>query len=165
MKSEHEQSNVAIDEQLQLVSFVVNDELFAVDVLSVQEINRMMELTRIPQPPHGVEGVINLRGRIIPVLHLSTQFGMQRTERSEQTRIIVMEIQGKTIGLIVDEVREVIRIPESIVSAPPQMNSSIDASFVTGVAKLEDQLLILLDLDNLLSTDSINEIDQARTAA
>lgn len=152
-------------EQLQLVSFSVANELFAVDILRVQEINRMMALTKVPQSPPSVEGVINLRGRIIPVLDLRVQFGFQKQEATEQTRIIVVEISGNTIGFIVDSVREVMRISSSIVDPAPQVGSSIDSSYVSGVAKLDDQLLIMLELENLLSPESLNSITSMKAAA
>ena len=153
-------------EQLQLVSFTVGEELFAVDILRVQEINRMMALTKVPQSPPGVEGVINLRGRIIPVLDLRVQFGFNADEHSEHTRIVVIEVSGHIIGFIVDSVREVMRIDSSIVEPNPQMGTSIDSSYVSGVAKLDDQLLILLELENLLSAESLGSIARmSRNAA
>lgn len=152
-------------QQLQLVSFTVGDELFAVDILRVQEINRMMSLTKVPQSPPGVEGVINLRGRIIPVLDLRVQFGFPRAEETDQTRIVVIEISGNTIGFVVDSVREVMRIPSSIVEPSPQMGTSIDSSYVSGVAKLEEQLLILLELENLLSPESLQSLGSMKNAA
>lgn len=152
-------------QQLQLVSFTVGDELFAVDILRVQEINRMMDLTKVPQSPPGVEGIINLRGRIIPVLDLRVQFGFPRAEKNEHTRIIVIEIMGNTIGFVVDSVREVMRIASNIVEPSPRMGSPIDASYVSGVAKLDDQLLILLELENLLSRESLHNITTMKAAA
>lgn len=146
------------NQQLQLVSFTVGEELFAVDILRVQEINRMMALTKVPQSPPGVEGVINLRGRIIPVLDLRRQFGFPAGEQNDQTRIVVVEVVGNTIGFIVDSVREVMRINSGIVEPNPQMGTCIDSSYVSGVAKLDDQLLILLELENLLSPESLHRI-------
>lgn len=152
-------------EQLQLVSFMVGDELFAVDILRVHEINRMMALTKVPQSPPGVEGVINLRGRIIPVLDLRKQFGFDANEAGEQTRIIVIEVRENTIGFIVDSVREVMRINRNIVEPSPQMGTTIDSSYVAGVAKLDDQLLILLELENLMSNESLGRISGVAKAA
>lgn len=153
------------DSQIQLVSFTVGDELFAVDILSVQEINRMISLTKVPQSPEGVEGVINLRGRIIPVLDLRIRFGLEASNLDEHSRIIVVEVQNTTLGFIVDSVHEVLRINRSIIEPTPQMTTSIDSSFVAGVAKLEDRLLILLSLDSLLSTDSLNTISNIHQSA
>lgn len=152
-------------EQLQLVSFMVGDELFAVDILRVHEINRMMALTKVPQSPPGVEGVINLRGRIIPVLDLRKQFGFDAHEADEQSRIIVIEVRDTTIGFIVDSVREVMRINRNIVEPSPQMGTTIDSSYVAGVAKLDDQLLILLELENLMSNESLGRISGVAKAA
>lgn len=136
-------------EQLQLVTFGVANEEFAVDILAVQEINRMMALTRVPQSPAEVEGVINLRGRIIPVIELRRRFGMPASERTDQSRIVVVEVQRQVIGFIVDSVHEVLRVPASIVDHAPPMACSIDADFIAGVGKLADRLLILLDLRKL----------------
>ncbi len=152
--------------QIQLVSFTVGEELFAVDILSVQEINRMLELTKVPQSPEGIEGVINLRGRIIPVLDLRIQFGISASSQDEHTRIIVVEVQGNTIGFIVDSVHEVLRISHSVIEPAPQMGTSIDSSYVSGVAKLDENLLILLDLERLLSLEALDKLsDMQRTAA
>ncbi len=136
-------------DQLQLVSFELAGEEFAVDILQVQEINRMMELTRVPQSPADVEGVINLRGKIIPVVDLRKKFGLATTERTEHNRIVVVEVSGKVLGFIVDKVHEVLRISRSIVEPAPRMICSIDSDFIAGVGKLEDRLLILLDLERL----------------
>lgn len=157
----HAQGN----EQLQLVSFTVGEELFAVDILRVQEINRMMALTKVPQSPEGVEGVINLRGRIIPVLDLRKQFGFPQSERTEHTRIVVVEVRSQTIGFVVDSVHEVMRIQSNIVEPNPRFGVSINSSYVSGVAKLEDQLLILIELDNLLSTESLGQVSSMGKAA
>jgi purine-binding chemotaxis protein CheW len=138
-------------QQLQLVTFGIGEEEFGVDILVVQEINRMMELTRVPQSPPEVEGVINLRGKIIPVIDLRRRFGLSSSERSEQCRIIVVEVGGRTLGFIVDRVHEVLRIDSSIVEPAPQMVCSIDSDFIAGVGKLQDRLLILLNLERLFS--------------
>lgn len=141
-------------DQLQLVSFELGGEEFAVDILSVQEINRMMPLTRVPQSPSDVEGVINLRGKIIPVVDLRKRFGMPTAERTENNRIIVIEMTGRVLGFVVDRVHEVLRIDRSIVEPAPQVTSSIDSSFILGVGKLADRLLILLDLPRLFAADT-----------
>ncbi len=145
-------------EQLQLVTFDVADEEFAVDILTVQEINRMTPLTRVPQSPPEVEGVINLRGRIIPVMDLRTRFGLGRTERNEDNRIVVVEVHGRTIGFIVDRVHEVLRIEGGIVDSPPDLVCSVDSDFIAGVGRLEDRLLILLDLDRLFSNEDMSRL-------
>lgn len=145
-------------DQLQLVTFEVAGEEFAVDILSVHEINRMMELTRVPQSPPEVEGVINLRGRIIPVLDLRKRFGMPGGNRDEHNRIIVVEVLGRVLGFIVDRVHEVLRIDSSIVEPAPAMVCSIDSDFISGVGKLQDRLIILLDLARLFQNQTTEKI-------
>lgn len=139
----------SLGDQLQLVTFGLREEEFGVDILAVQEINRMMELTRVPQSPPEVEGVINLRGKIIPVLDLRKRFRLTGQEANENSRIVVVEVHGRVLGFIVDRVHEVLRINRGIVEPAPQMVCSIDSDFIAGVGKLEDRLLILLDLNKL----------------
>ena len=154
-------SNQKDNEQLQLVTFGVGTEEFAVDILLVQEINRMMELTRVPQSPPEVEGVVNLRGKIIPVIDLRKRFGHEVSERNDECRIIVVEIHERVIGFIVDRVNEVLRIDSSIVDPPPDMVCSIDADYILGVGKLDDRLLILLDLDRMFTQDHLEDMENA----
>lgn len=149
------------NELLQLVSFKISSEEFGVDILCVQEINRMLQITKMPNTPEFIEGVINLRGRVIPVLDLRVKLGMQRIEHDKNTRIIVVELKGKTIGFIVDEVSEVLRIPKSITEAPPEMVGGIDSDFITSIGKLDDRLLILLDLEKILTTSEFNVLETA----
>lgn len=147
--------------QLQLVTFEVANEEFAVDILAVQEINRMMELTRVPQSPPEVEGVINLRGKIIPVIDLRRKFAMQMSEKSEASRIIVVEVHKRVIGFIVDRVHEVLRISSDIVEPAPAMVCSIDSEFIAGVGKLEDRLIILLDISKLFADQASGDAAKA----
>ncbi len=156
------ESSAALESQLQLVTFEVGKEEFAVDILGVKEINRMMRLTAVPQSPPEVEGVVNLRGRIIPVLDVRRRFGLPAAERSEHSRIVVVEVHGRVIGFIVDRVHEVLRISSRIVEPPPAMACSERADFIAGVGKLEDRLLILLDLGRVFTTDMIEAANAAR---
>lgn len=148
-------------DQLQLVTFEVAGEEFAVDILAVQEINRMMDLTRVPQSPPEVEGVINLRGKIIPVLDLRKRFSFGVGEKSDQNRIIVVEVHGRVLGFIVDRVHEVLRISRDIVEPAPAMVCSINSDFIAGVGKLEDRLLILLDLGRLFNDEAAQKMAAA----
>jgi purine-binding chemotaxis protein CheW len=149
---------------LQLVTFVVGAEEFAVPILSVQEINRMMQITRVPQSPPFVEGVINLRGKIIPVVDLRKRFGLENSQSNADNRIIVVEVGGRVIGFTVDRVNEVLRIPSSIVEPPPAMVSGIDSEYVQGVGKLEDRLLILLELGRLFAPAQMQAMGQLAAA-
>jgi purine-binding chemotaxis protein CheW len=138
-------------EVLQLVSFNLGHEEFAVDILRVQEINRMVEITRVPRSPHFVEGVINLRGKVIPIVDLRKRFNLDEKERDKQTRIVVIDVDNKTVGLIVDAVSEVLRLPVDTIEPPPPIVASIDTDYIKGVGKLEDRLLILMDLNKIFS--------------
>lgn len=146
-------AGVGGDELLQLVSFKIGEEEFGVDILKVQEINRMLEVTRVPNAPEYVDGVINLRGKVIPIIDLRRRFGMERKEKDKNTRIVVVELSGKIVGFVVDGVSEVLRIPKSVTEAPPAIVAGIEAEYITAVGKLEDRLLILLDLERVLSAE------------
>jgi purine-binding chemotaxis protein CheW len=144
------ESTMVSEQILQLVTFTLEKEEYAVDILSVQEINRITEITRVPNAPDYVVGVINLRGKVIPVVNLRKKFGLDNKETDDSSRVIIMDIQGVTYGLVVDSVSEVLRIPASIVEPPPQMASSASSMFIKGIAKLENRLIILLDIDKFL---------------
>jgi len=138
-------------ELLQLVTFSIGEEEFGVDILSVQEIIRMMDITKVPRAPDFVEGVINLRGKVIPIIDLRKRFGLSTRDHDKHTRIIVIEINNMIVGFVVDSVSEVLRIPASTVEPPPPVVSGLESEYISGVGKLEDRLLILLDLNKLLS--------------
>lgn len=149
--TEIEEQKRASSELLQLVSFVLGNEEFGVDILCVQEINRMLQITKVPNAPSYVDGVINLRGRVIPVIDLRQKLGLPRKEHDHNTRVIVVEVNNKTVGFVVDGVKEVLRIPVSITEAPPEIVSGIKSEYIKSVGKLEDRLLILIDLEKILS--------------
>jgi purine-binding chemotaxis protein CheW len=137
-------------ELLQLVSFHVGGEEFGLDILRVQEIIRVQQLTRVPNSPDFVEGVINLRGKVIPVIALRKRFGLETLAQDKQTRIVVVEVKGTVLGFMVDSVSEVLRIPADTVEPPPRLGK-VEREYVSGVGKLNDRLLILLDVDRLMS--------------
>jgi len=141
------------DELLQLVSFIIENEEFGIDILNVQEIIRPVTITRVPNAPSYVEGVINLRGRIVPVIDLRKRFGLPARPTDHQTRIVVVELEGKVMGFMMDAVKEVIRVSRSVIEPPPDLTIGIDTHYISGVAKLEDRLLILLELEEVLSTE------------
>ncbi|MBT8763122.1 chemotaxis protein CheW [Desulfohalobiaceae bacterium Ax17] len=140
-------------ELLQLVTFRIGEEEFGVDILRVQEIIRMLEITRVPNAPDFVEGVINLRGKVIPIIDLRKRFGLTVKDHDKHTRIIVVEINDMVVGFVVDAVSEVLRIPADIVEPPPPVVAGVDSEYISGVGKLEDRLLILLDLNRLLKRE------------
>ncbi len=147
-------------ELLQLVSFSVGKEEFAIDILKVQEIIRMAQITSIPNAPSFVEGIINLRGRVIPVVSLRERLGLAKRQSDKDTRIIVVELNGKVTGFLVDGVNEVLRIPSGIIEAPPEITSGVNSKYITSIAKLEDRLIILLDLDKVLLVEELDEINK-----
>lgn len=144
------------DELLQLVTFSIGEEEFGVNILKVQEINRTMEITKVPRAPAFVEGVINLRGKVIPIIDLRRRFGLTSKPEDKDTRIIVIEINSIIVGFVVDAVSEVLRIPASTVEPPPPVVAGVESDYVSGVGKLKDRLLIMLDLDKLLSSEDMD---------
>ena len=155
-KSESE----AMDNTLmQIVSFKLGEEEFGINILKVQEINRIVDITHLPNSPDFVEGVINLRGSVIPVISLRKRFNMSKVDINMNTRIVVVEITGRIFGFIVDAVSEVLRIPAGSIEPPPMMVSGIDSTYILGVAKWQDRLLIIMDLDKVLTTEEISQIN------
>lgn len=145
-----EKNSNANSDELQLVSFNIGTEEFGVEILKVQEINRMVEITKVPQAPHYVEGVINLRGKVIPIIDLRKRFNLDVKEYDKNTRIVVVDISGSIMGMIVDAVSEVLRLPSSTIEPPPEIVTGLNAEYIKGVAKLEDRLLIFLDLSRVI---------------
>ena len=135
----------------QYVSFTLHGEEYGVSILGVHEIIRYQELTRVPQSPVFVEGVLNLRGQVIPVVNLRKKFGLPESEPTNSTRIMVVDLDGKTIGMVVDEVKEVQLIESESISEAPPMGTTVNTEFILCIAKLEDHLKILLDVNKVLS--------------
>ena len=141
-------------ELIQLVSFNLGREEYAVEVLKVREIIRMTSITQIPNTPPSVQGIINLRGKVIPIVSLRKKFSMSGSEDDQHTRIIVMDIGGTLTGFIVDGVSEVIRISSGEIQTPPSMvTGGIDQDFICGVIQHADQLLLMLQLDRMFSSE------------
>ena len=135
---------------LQLVSFHVGAEEFGLNILRVQEIIRLPQVTRVPNSPHFVKGVINLRGKVIPVIGMRKRLGLEEQPEDKQTRIMVVETQGAVLGFIVDSVSEVLRITSELVDPPPRLGKA-EREYVSGVGKLDNRLVILLDVDRLVA--------------
>lgn len=147
---ELEENKKGSTELLQLVSFTLGNEEFGIEIQKVQEIIRMVEITKMPNSPDFVEGIMNLRGKVIPVICLRQRLGLEKLQADKNTRVIVVNIKGKTIGFIVDSVSEVLRIPGDLTEKPPEIATGINADYIVSIARLEDRLLILLDLDRTL---------------
>ena len=135
----------------QLVVFDLASESYGVDIDAVREIIRMQEITRVPRTPEFVEGVINLRGKVIPVVDLRKRFGLAVGEENKDNRIVVVDIGGQDIGVVVDAVTEVLRIPASAIEPPSSVITSADSEYLLGIVKLADKMIILLELESVLS--------------
>jgi purine-binding chemotaxis protein CheW len=141
--------STATSPDVQIVVFELGDERYGLDISSVYEIIRRQPITAVPKAPAFVEGVINLRGRIIPVVDLRERFGMAAGEETKASRIVVCEAAGTRVGLIVDGVSEVLMVPPGAMEATPDVTAGPDAAYLRAIAKLGDRLIILLDLDGL----------------
>lgn len=149
-----------ITTEIQLVVFQLAGETYGVDINNVQEIIRMQNITGIPRTLSFIEGVINLRGRVIPVIDLHKRFGLPRIDTTQNTRIMVVELGHTTVGMIVDSVSEVLRLPVDKIEPPPPMISGIDVAYLKGVGKWNDRLIILLDLNRVLKENEQQELKQ-----
>jgi purine-binding chemotaxis protein CheW len=147
------------------LTFRLAQEEFGLEILKVQEIIGMMKVTRVPQVPEFMRGVINLRGKVIPVVDLRLKFGMEALEDTERTCIIVVQIVGRghemTIGIIVDEVSEVMDIGTDRIEPPPALGSDVDTTFLLGMGKVDEKVIIMLDIDKVLSTEDICVLEEA----
>ena len=143
----------------QYVIFQLGKETFGVDIAKVWEIINFQHITKVPQAAEFIEGIINLRGKVIPVLDLRKRFCLEAIEESKAMRIIVVEIKGNVMGIMVDGVSEVLRINSDIVEAPPAAITNVDVDYLEGVAKLEDKLIIMLNIEKVLSAGEIAELE------
>jgi purine-binding chemotaxis protein CheW len=150
-----------MEKDLQVVGFRIGNETFGVRIASVREIVRVPEITSVPSAPETVEGVINLRGKIIPVMDLRKRFGHVDIQPDKKNRILVVELQNKLIGLIVNAASEVLKIPPSDIEAPGSVFAEGESSYVTGVGKLKGRLIILLDVSKLLHQQEVKKLEEA----
>jgi purine-binding chemotaxis protein CheW len=138
---------------VQLVSFRLSDEEYGVEITKIQEIILMGKITRVPHTPSYVKGLINLRSNVIPIFDLRLRFGLAEGAVNDDTRIMVVNIEGKTIGLIVDAVSEVLRVSQDEISPPPPTVAGLGREYLTGLVQRDSRLLIVLDIDNLLDAE------------
>lgn len=147
------------------LTFILGDEGYGLEILKVQEIIGMQEITKIPRTPVYVKGVINLRGKVIPIIDLRSKFGMEEQELTRKTCIIVVQVEradnALIIGIIVDEVSEVLNISGDQIEAAPSLGSRVDTHFILGMAKTESAVKILLDIDKVLSAEEMDALDKA----
>ena len=150
-----------MEKEIQVVGFRIGRETFGLPISIVREIVRVPEITSVPNAPDYIEGVINLRGRIIPIVDLRKRFGEKSFEPNKRNRIVVVEIDSRAIGLIVNSASEVLRIPPSEIEEPHNVFKEGELSYITGVGKLNGRLVILLDLNRILQRGELQRLDEA----
>jgi len=151
----------ATADSMQLVSFKLGDETYGIEITKIREIILMGQITQVPETPHYIKGLINLRSTVIPVIDLRARFGLTEGELTEESRIMVLNVGARTIGIIVDAVSEVLRVSGDQISEAPPTVASLGNEYMTGLVRLEDQLLILLDVDKLFGEEESAAIDDA----
>jgi purine-binding chemotaxis protein CheW len=151
------------------LTFRVSEEDYGIQILKVQEIIRLQSITKVPKAPDSVRGVINLRGKVIPVMQLRKKFGLPEVDDTERTCIIVVQIgrEGKntTMGIMIDEVKEVVDIRAENIEETPSFGENINIDFILGIGKINDRLKILIDIDKVMSNKEIIDISQIAKAA
>jgi purine-binding chemotaxis protein CheW len=158
-------SSIGAQEERQLVIFDLACEAYGVDINAVQGIIRMQTITKVPRTPEYVEGVINLRGEVIPVVDLRKRFGLTATEETKDSRIVVVYIGEQQVGMVVDAVTEVLRISADSIEPPSSVITTADSAYLMGIAKLEERLIILLDLEQVFSDAEKHKVSAARRKA
>jgi purine-binding chemotaxis protein CheW len=139
----------------QMVLFKLGNETYGLDIATVHEIIRMQPITKVPKTPFYVEGVINLRGKTIPVIDIGKRFGLDKTEKDKNNRIVVVNLHGSIMGIVVDSVTEVLSISADVIEPVSEVVTTSNADYLAGIAKLEDNMVILLELEKLLSGENI----------
>jgi purine-binding chemotaxis protein CheW len=150
-----------MEKDLQVVGFRIGNETFGVRIASVREIVRVPEITAVPSAPETIEGVINLRGKIIPVMDLRKRFGQSDIQSDKKNRILVVELDNKLVGLIVNAASEVLKIAPSEIEAPGNLFAEGESSYVTGVGKLKGRLIIILDITKRLHRPEFKRFEEA----
>jgi purine-binding chemotaxis protein CheW len=146
-------------EEIQLVVFSLGQEVYAVDIALVKEIIQMQAITRVPGTPPSVEGVINLRGTVIPIVDLRKRFKLARLERDKDTRIVIVICKGQEVGVIVDSVAQVLRVPVDSIEGSANLFKEDQLNHIQAIVKLENQLVILLDIDQVLSREEVSAVN------
>ena len=150
---ENNENKVDVENSINLVTFKLGNNEYAIDIMQAKEIIKMEKITLIPNAPDYVEGVINLRGNIIPIVDLKKRFNLEENDGGKNTGIIIVKIDDVDMGIIIDAISKVVSIATSNIQPPPPMLSGIGQKYIKGVAKLEDKLLVVLDLEKLIVGD------------
>ncbi len=146
------------EEMVQIINFTIGGDEYAVDIKAVREVINFHEITLVPKAPRFIKGIINLRGEVIPVIDLRERFGLEQTAYSALTNIIIVEIAKKPLGVVVDSVSHVLRLAQSEIASPPPLIGGLSGKYVVGVAKMKDRLIVILNMDRILSTDEVIEL-------
>lgn len=147
--------------EYQLVVFSIGNEEFGVEIGQVREIVRLVQITYLPKAPVFIEGVVNLRGQVLAVIDLAKRIGIESNPRTESTRIIVVEVESNTVGMIVDAVSEVLRLSSDDVDEVPMLvDTEVPEHYIRGVGKLKDRLLVLLDLNKILTPEEVQHVER-----
>ena len=165
LKRRGERRSVARQEHetLQVVAFRVGAERYGLDIASVQEIDRLQPITRVPQALSFVEGVIHVRGAIIPVVDLARRFGLEAIAADRQTRIIIASLRGQSVGFIVSAVTEVVALPVKSIGPAPPLTFDRAGKFISGMARVGESLISILSIDQLLSTEELGQLQQQQS--
>lgn len=159
-RAESDQQMGFASDGAQYLTFTLGAEQYGVEILRVQEIKGYTGVTRIPNTPDYVKGVLNLRGTIVPIVDLRMKFGMAPEEYNKKTVIIVVEVQGRVMGIIVDTVSDVMNIASKDIQAAPELGGSVDTGFISGIGSYGDNLIAFLDIDRILSVEGIEGADE-----
>lgn len=156
--AENNSEELLDSEVRQLVSFMLDEVEYGVDILCVHEILRFPDITRLPNTPDFIKGVINLRGNVIPVVDVRIRFGFPVGEVTDLTRIIVIETNGKQVGLLVDNVHQVVRIPVASIDPPSDLIMGMSEDFISGIGRLKDRLIVILNMTNIIFLEDSDDV-------
>lgn len=155
-----EQEKLSTSQELQAVVFLLNNSYYGVPILQVQEIVKMTDITKLPDTPDFVEGIVNLRGQIVPILDLRKRFSLPKVTIDENWKILILKSDGIHFGVMVDQISQVEKVPASLIEIPPKVVSGVKGDFISGIAKTEERLLILLDIAKILSHQEIEMLQE-----
>ncbi len=149
-----------IEQEEKYLAFILGSEIYGIEILRVREIIGLMDVTTVPQTPEYMKGVLNLRGKVIPVIDLRLKFSMQEEEHTEETCVIVVEVNSMHVGVIVDSVSEVVDIGRGDIEETPNFGQGIDTDFIMGLGKVNEKIIILLDIERVLTSEELEMVNQ-----
>jgi len=159
----HHSARAAAVKKAEFLTFRLGGEEYGIDILRVQEIRSFEEPTRIANAPSFIKGVVNLRGVIVPVVDLRIKLGCDTVEYNGFTVVIVLNVRGRVVGAVVDSVSDVLELSSDLIKPAPEMNTTVDTSFITGIASVGERMLILMDIDALMSSADMGLMDSTQS--